>query len=420
MTYEIRKLSVSQAEQFDPSQTGGCELKWWFHHPGGIEVEETKSKEDGTSGHGLLAHYLVSGERPKGRIRMGKAVTGAIQKGKLPTPNPGLVVERRFDDQPQRDAAGEWIPLDTNRTPIHIGGLPWDGFIDLMWCSDSVIDVLDHKFSSDIWAPWTKRGADLIKTIQMPTYVLKARTIWPHAQGFRLHHHYVSRRGVDSDLRSSPILDFGWVDERVADIARVVGRMKTVAAITDPMDSPFNRNACSAFGGCPHQTRCPRFKEKPVVNLTPEEEALFGPATPAAPPQAAPAVAAPAAPAVILQDCADCGTALNQENSSKLRSGAYKHLSCPKSTVPPPPIVVPVAAAPAAVIPPDAPPNNAAEPPPAKKGAKKKETEAPREVTQTIPEAATASMSVVEPVVVRHVIELGPETTKLLRAIFNR
>lgn len=271
--FVLRTLSVSQAEKFDQHQNGGCPRRWWFETVQGLKPEQSDAQSDGDLGHALLARYLSTGAWPEGRVRMGKAVTAAIAKGVLPAPGPDLLIERRFSGQPQRDADGKWIPLDPTLTPIRIGGLPWDGFIDVMHRRDGAVTVIDHKFSSDIHAEWSKRADQLIRTVQMPVYALVGLALFPDATEFILAHHNVSRRGIDSDFRPARVT-LDQVREREADIAVVVDQMKWVATAEKQDDIPFNRKACSAYNGCPFQNRCTAFKERKVA-LTPDEQALF-------------------------------------------------------------------------------------------------------------------------------------------------
>jgi hypothetical protein len=268
----IRHLSVSQAERFDPAQNGGCPRWWWFEAVEGIRPEQHVEHTDGEKGHELLAAYLTEGQLPGKRVKMGKAVTGAIAAGHLPKPAPDLLVERRFDGQPKHGPAGEWLQLDTART-FWLGGLPWDGFVDLRFYREGVVSVWDHKFSSDIHQ-YAKPADKLLSTVQMPVYALDSLRLWPEARAFELVHHYVSRRGVESFVRRQRV-SLEHIHERRDAITVLVEEMKRVALATSQEDVPFNRRACSAWRGCPHQSICSAFRRNTLA-LTPEELALFG------------------------------------------------------------------------------------------------------------------------------------------------
>lgn len=372
----IHALSVSQVESFDPSQTGGCQRRWYFERVEGRRPESSNAQTDGDLGHALLATYLRGGELPK-RAKMLKHVRGAIAAGNLPTPGPDLLVEQRFDDQPARDASGTRVQLDAARTLL-LGGVPWDGYVDLQFRRwKSVVEVVDHKFSSDI-DTYAKPSDGLIRTVQMPVYARNALRRWPDAREFRLTHHYVSRRGVASFLRSQ-VVTLDQVLERVADVERVVAEMQDVARATRQDDVPFNRRACAAYAGCPHQSRCTAFRRN-QMNLTAEELELFGPPSDAPKPpvveedpfatddtrawspdalkaaasgdvakaeeiqRAADAERSDPAPASEPLDiplpeaskpaaqpsiACECGATLTPENSSRLQDSTHKHIGCP-------------------------------------------------------------------------------------------
>lgn len=267
-------LSVSQVEDFDPDQLGGCPRRWWFERIQGHRPESTAASEDGHQGHALSARYLTTGERP-GRVRLGKAVNAVIDAGHLPRPGPHLQVERRFSGQPHRDTAGAWVPLDVSRTLWHAGH-PWEGFIDLRFRHRSgTATVWDHKFSSDIHDR-ALPAERLIRTVQMPVYALDTLREWPDTRGFNLVHLYVSRRGVESFIRHQRV-SVEQVQKRAAELVPLVQQMDAVRGVTAQDDVPFNRAACHARMGCPHQFRCNAFRRKPtMMELSDEEMAQFG------------------------------------------------------------------------------------------------------------------------------------------------
>lgn len=356
----IQSLSVSQAEKFDPAQTGGCPRRWWFEVVQGFRPERTEALTDGDKGHALLADYLRTGQAPKGRVKMGAAVRAAIAASNLPTPGDHLLVERRFSGQPQRDAAGNWVPLDTAKT-LWLGGVPWDGFVDCQWYSARRASVLDHKFSSDIHK-YAKPAEKLILTVQMPVYCANALRVWPAAQEFELIHHYVARTGQDSFIRRA-VVTLGQVLDRVEQVGALVAKMERAAQVERQDDVEFNRRSCDAYNGCPHQSRCRAFKEKQVM-LTDAEKSFFGdmelpgdakppPAVVQAPRRVMVDVApneseeeaiarsrgltpptaskpAPQPPPEEKPACPACGMTLAHDvNASRLRDGTWKHIGCP-------------------------------------------------------------------------------------------
>lgn len=411
---EFTVASVSQVEKAGHDQPGGCMLKWFYEAPMGLKPEQSQAQSDGDKGHALLANYFLTGALPPKRAKMSKAVTGAILKGHLPKPGPDLLVERRFSEQEKytgrcADCGLEesfhgkgsvcvtyrpvWIPLDLTAT-LHLAGMPWEGFIDLAYRRGPAPTILDHKFfsrcnpeiSSDPYH-WLKKPDAMIRTVQLPVYVKSQQPFWPDAKLWDIGHHYICKQGVDSFIRSA-VVSMDQVDERIATISQTVAEMRALSLVTEPREVPFNRRSCDAYGGCPHQSICPRFKEKPTVQLTPEELAAFGDVPAADAPVGAPApavaedpfddvpdldepvvmeapVVAPAAAAapapveppkrrMLIQDVDEapaassvpapvpgpstapvtapvtcpCGEKITSENGSKLQSGQWKHIGC--------------------------------------------------------------------------------------------
>lgn len=366
-------LSVSQVTTFDRAQTGGCERKFWFERTQGLKQDETKQQDEGTAGHDLLAKYLSTGEAPQGRAKMGKAVRGAIVKGELPAPGPDLIVEQRFSGQEKYDVEGKWIPLDASET-FSLGGVPWDGFIDLAFRRGDVPEIWDHKFSSDP-DQYALPASKLIKTVQMPVYVLSQMPYWPDAKAWRIVHHYVSKKGVHSFKRHALVT----VDEVLEQETRIKGlveQLKVVAAvpIDRQNDVPANTKSCDVYNGCPFQSVCSAFQARKTMSfqMTEEQKKLFtGLDTVATPENGAttstddpfaedeiaaleaqlaakkaakpkerkleikdvePALVPPPTPSPAVEPapvCA-CGTQLSPDNASKLRDGSWKHIKCPE------------------------------------------------------------------------------------------
>lgn len=388
------QTSVSEIESFDHEQDGGCERRWWFERAMELRPDSKKSQVEGEAGHGHLARYLKTGERPRGHALMGKAVNGVIAKGALPALGEDLLVELRFDGgekhradlrcycghlpaehgkkgkrECEANVEGEpcdcgnyspaWLPLDVSNT-LHLAGVPLEGFIDLTFRRGPIPEIWDHKFFTpcrpeidpDPYA-WLKKPSQLIKTVQMPVYVLSQVPYWPDAKQWRLVHHCVSKKGTDSQLRSA-VVHIDQVLERKANIEATVERMKALAPVEKQTEVPFNRRSCSAWGGCPHQSVCSAFKKETQVMsaLAPEEDALFAdldaddapPAAPAPQPEPAakparrmlivegepvPDPSTASAPVVEAAVTCACSAVITAENGSKLQSGAWKHINCP-------------------------------------------------------------------------------------------
>jgi hypothetical protein len=276
----INALSVSQIETFDRTVPGdaGCELKWWFERKADLRPDSTVAQKDGTIGHDRFAVYFTTGEKPEGRVKMGKMVRGAIEKGELPKPGAHLLVEQRFSGQPQYTLkhpplVPDWVPLDVEKT-IKIAGIPLDGYIDLAWRDDAGMPhVWDHKFRAKDFMASATPADQLIRTVQMPVYVHAMRRVWPDAKRWEIAHHNVSKTGTDSKIHRA-VVTVDQIDRRIEEITATVERMKVVARAESQDEVPFNRKACNAWYGCPHQSICRPYLEN-RVELTPEEDALF-------------------------------------------------------------------------------------------------------------------------------------------------
>lgn len=278
---KLVQTSVSEVTTADPSQTGGCLRRWWIERAMDLRPDQHADQAEGEAGHAHLAHYLETGEPPKGRKLMGKAATGAIVKGDLPKPGPDLVIEQRLDGTPRPDAGAPWPDLIVADS-ISIAGVPFDGFIDLAFRRGPVPEVWDHKFFTpvaEIFGPDPyanlAKPSGLIRTVQLPVYAASQRPYWPDADRWRLVHHYVSKKGVDSRIVSAVVTN-AEIDQRLAEIAGVVETMKAHVAATDQNDVAANLKSCSAWRGCPHQSICSAYRERNTVQLTPEELAIFG------------------------------------------------------------------------------------------------------------------------------------------------
>lgn len=358
---QLLQLSASQLDAFDPTQPGGCERRWWFDRAAGLRPEQTDQQSEGDAGHALLATYFRTGEKPKGRVKMGKAVMGAIVKGDLPSPGPDLWVERRFDGGAMRDANGNWVDLNVAKTLV-VAGVPFDGAIDLVSFRGELPEIIDHKFSSDIHV-YSKTPSQLLLTNQMPLYALAVARLW-HDGDVKLTHHYVSKRGVDSKL-VSVVAGLDDLAEARVRIEKLVGRIRLTAGAQNQDDVPANLakdgagklKACDAFNGCPHRGVCSAYRRRGIVNLSPDELAAFdaldamaasvpSPSVTPTPPEKPKRLHIAVDPREGYGTCQGCGTTLSAETASRLRDGRVLHINCPTPVV--------------HTLPPDAPPSNPA------------------------------------------------------------
>jgi len=458
-------VSVSQLTAFDHAQSGGCNRRDWFERAHDLKPEQSDAQSDGSKGHKLLADYFPAGAMPKHRVKMSKAVTAAILKGNLPKPGPDLIIEQRFSGQPmwrllfdeakqplldeKGDQQREWVPLDVAETLWH-GGHPWDGAIDLTYRRGDVPTVVDWKFHGDMEANPPVPAHGLIKTIQLPIYVLAMLRRWPDAKRWKIAHGNIGKTASHGSRIISTVVELDQVRERGEQIAGLLKQMQRTRAAPSQEDVPFNRRSCTAWAGCPHQSICSAFRDNKMNNLSTEEQALFNeldgldvapPPAPAAastkprvkiddslnptgdvvaPPAGglqaedtkaariarakaelaameaeeakaeAARVAAAAEAAKPIVCALGCGAVLTKENASKLQSGLWKHIGCPKDQVPKP-----------SIVPKDAPASNP---------AAASEAPAPAAEPKKRGKTASTELSAGGPVT----LEFGPETRALI------
>lgn len=384
----IEQTSVSQLEKFDRDQPGGCERRWYLEDLKGLKPKQGGAASKGDDGHELFAKHFKGEALPK-RASMRKTVGMAIEKCELPKPGPDLLVELRLDGQEKfhateknEDGSPKWNTLDRERT-IWLGGLPLDGFIDLTYQrGDAAPVVLDHKFSGEpherALEKAGERGEKLIRGIQMPVYAHAMRRTWPDAPGFWLVHHYLNFTAGESFFRKAYVT-VAQLDARIAEIAKIIERMRVLSDAPTQDEVPFNRKSCQYRYGCAMQSSCNAFRRNLMDQLSETEASLFDetPSASAPTPElfgeedeeaklerqlaeakakkiAAKKLADEAAakakadadaaekkrklPPIVDKSttpdgpaCKDCGSLLTPENASQRQDGAWKHVACKKA-----------------------------------------------------------------------------------------
>ena len=249
---EIQYLSASSIAKFDPSQTGGCNRKWWFRYVARLPEPELVQHAKGIEVHKQLEHYIKTGEDILGEIaRAAKAFA---------TPLVGCVeVERPFDGD------------------LFASGLPVIGYIDVVNRAGAhirddgahhedpkgTIEVLDWKTTSNL--DYAKPGSDLVKTVQMAIY-----GEWARLQGAthsRLSHVYLTTRGRPVAEKRTALVPADQVAVRWLGVEEIAEKMKSVAVLTKCEDVEPNWDACSVYGGCAFRSQCPQSKEQTIKNI---------------------------------------------------------------------------------------------------------------------------------------------------------
>ena len=354
----LEKVSVSQIASFDSTQPAGCPRRWWFRYVAGKPEPETQAKSKGKDFHTSIEHYLKTGEDVLSpEVRAGKHL---IRRGE------SQHIELQLPDQ----ALG--LSLD-------FAGVYLSGRIDLLDCgtvhldgegaevSEDTIEVLDWKTTSSI-AAYAKSGAALLTDPQMVGYGLAVLNADKHADRVRLSHVYFQTRGQKLAAKRTIVATRDHLEGEHRRLTAVVSDMQRVSEISDASEVPKNLLACSAYGGCPHASYCPKTEAERLKNIwrtpmslrraTPAPQTQVTPVqqpAPAAPSEQA-VHTAPVQPAATHrpvraeieaklraveaklreeiersddeEGCADCGEELTIRNVSRLLDGTIKHIGC--------------------------------------------------------------------------------------------
>ncbi len=275
----IVSVSVSGLAKFNEAEEG-CQLRWHMKEVRGYREPKKAATDTGDVIHEQLDHYLSHNQDVLGKI----ARTGIDF---LPLPGPKLRVEWGLNRQPhppKKDGKKvNYFPHE--QSLLYAAGIPLIGFIDLenasgahvveengVWIEKhepDVIELIDHKSSSDP-SKWAKPANMLVETTQMNGYgkFLVDLPEYEHLKAVRLSQVYYPTRG-GSAIKRSALVTVAFLRSRWQNaVEPVAERMKSVASERDERKVPGNLAACNAFGGCPHQRYCYKFKEtKPVDRL---------------------------------------------------------------------------------------------------------------------------------------------------------
>lgn len=224
MAFE-RRMKVLSASQIDTYRD--CPRKWAYQYLESLRAPPRESAALGTRVHEILEAYLRDGSLPDLSEEYLGNYPGQIAKsGMHLLPPPGSVdVEQRVNFQTEHSL--------------------WQGRIDAVGPDF----ILDHKTSKD-----RRYTRDLAIDVQAALYAhafgnsKELRWIYYHTQ--RRDAWMVRHRFSTDELA-----------ERIADIdssAHAVQRLYTISPKADEV--PYNTAACQKYGGCPHQSYCPKTK----------------------------------------------------------------------------------------------------------------------------------------------------------------
>lgn len=286
---DLRYTSVSSIQSFDEEGTdGGCQRKWWGTKVGGWEDPGSVAQERGVKFHAEVEHYYLTGEDVRGPVMRSGAHL-------LPRRGPDIFIEQAFgaaveeeyirgrllvESDPLKIESMRrrlaWVEgqlrLPGGTVPLLAGGVPLVGFIDMRhqrgeYVDESgvlrqeevsgVVEPLDHKTTSSI-KDWAKSGTAIANTVQMVGYGVRVAGIVPEIRYVRPSHVYYQTRGALTAKKSTLLVPVADILAKWRRVDALVDEMRHVARKGAVEDVRPNFNACSTFGGCPHQEYCPR------------------------------------------------------------------------------------------------------------------------------------------------------------------
>ena len=226
----MRRLSFSSLTLFS-----SCPRKWYFQYVRKLDVGTKPGTAFGSAFHSDLERYLKSGDMPRD-TRNKALVDRAVGWGLLP--EPGTVdLELKFE-----------VPFaDTSLI----------GSVDMVdQCDENLISITDHKTGGD--PRWRKTEEELQNDAQLGLY-LKALTIvrGHEAEVYQGRHLWYRSKGPIEVHQVGPVT---FTHERLEDIwnekVSVAKMLQVVDSCEDVSMVPGNKQACTAYGGCPYQDVC--------------------------------------------------------------------------------------------------------------------------------------------------------------------
>lgn len=247
-------LSVSSIEKYTSESPYSCPRAWGFRYIDRIRPPQGDAQRAGDAEHAALARYALTGE---------DVLTPVSRAGKhfVYAPGPGLAAE-----------VEEFGALSIAGVPVYVR-------LDVLnardyWLDDDGearaqsgnVEACDWK-TVDTIAKKAKTAKELQRTVQMPVYGAWALELGGGDQ-VRLSHGYFGRRKREA-LKVSTLMTRTEVEDRVAEIGRVVERMKNDAAAPTGAHLAPNWNACQVtpYRACEYVDRCPRSYEQQLHQI---------------------------------------------------------------------------------------------------------------------------------------------------------
>jgi len=218
-----------------------CFRLWGYQYILGFKTPSTPDQQFGIDGHAILQNYLGKGTPPP-NDDLGRTALQGIERGFLPAPGPGLLLEHKIQVRMAQ-------------------GFVLNGVIDLVNTRDRIWQVLDHKFVKSL--KYAKEPADALTDPQSVIYCAVALSMHPAPEIDWSWVYYgakgkerprvpcgarkVTRRLTPADLEP------GWL----AVLADCKEMIAAKTAGTRPEALPHNPLACDEYSGCPFRDICP-------------------------------------------------------------------------------------------------------------------------------------------------------------------
>lgn len=248
--------SASGLTKIDTNSTGGCARRWWFEQVLGKRQPSTEAQRKGTKLHSEIEGHLIEGK---------PLLTALANSGRhyIPEAGPGLLIEQGIA-RATPEGIASWLSIQTSAGLVAVAGHVdiWNHrgiYIDREGelkpePRPNTLETKDWKTTSNL--VYAKTAAELAQNVQMVTYSEVGFRAWPHLEHGRLTHVYFRTRGAAVSDLVTTLCDREQIGRRW-EYVEGLGRLAAdVAREMDPEKVPANRNACSAYGGCPHQAYC--------------------------------------------------------------------------------------------------------------------------------------------------------------------
>lgn len=273
---KVRYWSASLLQSADATTGEGCLRKMWYERILGKRGPETKAQGIGKDVHSQIEVYEKTGVDALGTL-------AARGKHMIPEPGPDLMVEwdivvhpdvemvaRDYEMEGRQDKADKIrASVRLEDAPLKLLDIPVFGYIDLAHFRgtnqgasefEDAVDppntgeVLDWKTTKD--TRYIKSKLEVSRTVQMTLYSKWLLAVRPTLEHVRLSHGYFVTQGSAAPRKVSMRVLPETIHNQWEHVERVGRSILDVVGIAKADDVPANRDACGAYGGCPHKSYC--------------------------------------------------------------------------------------------------------------------------------------------------------------------